>query len=131
MQIDEQHIAEPVLAVVDITAADEGTIRTVMDGLQQQWATSGIAPVWRTPGEAGVRARVYADIRRPSTLGRKRAAGLRGGVVGVGDLRGSEPAPRERSESQQLGESDALRHQLTRRGPESGWAARAKQHGPS
>ncbi|MFF3343017.1 DUF6207 family protein [Streptomyces flavidovirens] len=35
-----------------------------MDGLQQQWATSGITPVWRTPGEAGVRARVYADVRR-------------------------------------------------------------------
>ncbi|MFF3343650.1 DUF6207 family protein [Streptomyces flavidovirens] len=69
MQIDERHIAEPGLAVLDITAADEDTIRTVMASLQQQWATSGITPVWHVPGERGVRARVYADIRRPSTPG--------------------------------------------------------------
>ncbi|MFF6778974.1 DUF6207 family protein [Streptomyces sp. NPDC012637] len=36
-----------------------------MDGLQQRWATSGVTSVWRVPGEEGVRARVYADIRRP------------------------------------------------------------------
>ncbi|MFE7948195.1 DUF6207 family protein [Streptomyces sp. NPDC057426] len=67
MRIDEQHIAEPGLAVFDITAADETTIRTVMDSLQQQWATSGITPITRRPGEAGVKARVYADIRRCGT----------------------------------------------------------------
>ncbi|WP_244283076.1 DUF6207 family protein [Streptomyces flavidovirens] len=51
--------------VLDVTAADEDTIREMVDGLQQQWATSGITPVWRTPGEARGTARVYADIRRP------------------------------------------------------------------
>ncbi|MGW0315151.1 DUF6207 family protein [Streptomyces flavidovirens] len=69
MEIDEQHSAEPGLVVLDISAADEDTVRAVMEGLQQQWATSGVTPVWRTPGEAGVKARVYADIRRPSTPG--------------------------------------------------------------
>ena len=64
MQIDEQHLAEPGLVVLDVTAADEDTLRAVMDGLQEQWATSGITPVRRTPGEPGARARVYADIRR-------------------------------------------------------------------
>ncbi|MGW0777248.1 DUF6207 family protein [Streptomyces sp. NPDC002835] len=67
-QVDEQHISEPGLVVLDITAADEDTIRAVMDGLRQRWTTSGITPVWRTPGDAGIKARVYADIRRPGTL---------------------------------------------------------------
>ena len=66
MQIDEQCIAEPGLAVLDITAADEDTIRLVMDALQQHWATSGITPVWRMLGQAGVLARVCADVRRQS-----------------------------------------------------------------
>ncbi|MFE7045467.1 DUF6207 family protein [Streptomyces atratus] len=67
MKIDEQHVAEPGLVALDITAADEDTVRTVMDGLQQQWATAGITPVWRTPGEVGVKARTYAASRTRPT----------------------------------------------------------------
>ncbi|MFD4721524.1 DUF6207 family protein [Streptomyces sp. NPDC058423] len=63
-EIDEQHVGEPGLVILDITAADEETLRKVMDGLQQHWATSAVTPVWRTPGEPGVKARVHADIRR-------------------------------------------------------------------
>ncbi|MFE7778723.1 DUF6207 family protein [Streptomyces sp. NPDC057445] len=55
---------EPGLVVPDVTAADEHTLRAVMKSLQQQWATSGVTPVWRTPGQPGMTARVYADIRR-------------------------------------------------------------------
>ncbi|MFF8919021.1 DUF6207 family protein [Streptomyces sp. NPDC015032] len=69
MQIDVQHIAGPGLVVLDIAAADEGTLRAVMEGLQRQWATSGVTPVRRLPGEPGVRARVYADVRRPGPTG--------------------------------------------------------------
>ncbi|MER7109471.1 DUF6207 family protein [Streptomyces sp. NPDC000229] len=47
MDIDEQHVAEPGLAVLDITAADEETVRAVMEGLQQLWPTSGVTAVWR------------------------------------------------------------------------------------
>ncbi|MFC9623800.1 DUF6207 family protein [Streptomyces sp. NPDC056930] len=64
MNIDTQHIDEPGLVVLDITAADETTTHAVMAELEQWWATSGIMPVQREPGAQGVKARVYADIRR-------------------------------------------------------------------
>ncbi|MFE5793351.1 DUF6207 family protein [Streptomyces sp. NPDC056503] len=68
MQIDEQHIAEPVLVVLDVTATDGETAHARLDGLQQQWATSGVTSVWHVPGQEGVRARVYADIRARACL---------------------------------------------------------------
>ncbi|MFB7852368.1 DUF6207 family protein [Streptomyces sp. NPDC056053] len=66
MEIDAQHIDEPGLVVLDITATDEESAIVVMAELEQQWATSGITPVRSEPGVPGVRARVYADIRRPA-----------------------------------------------------------------
>ncbi|MEE1735501.1 DUF6207 family protein [Streptomyces sp. BE147] len=65
--IHEQHLSEPGLVVLDITAPDETTLNTVMTALQERWATSGISAGRRTPGRAGIRARVYADTRRPGT----------------------------------------------------------------
>ncbi|MFF0216114.1 DUF6207 family protein [Streptomyces vinaceus] len=62
--IDEQHIAEPGLVVLDITGGDEDTVRAVAAAFEARWATSGIGPVRRGPGEPGVRARIYADILR-------------------------------------------------------------------
>ncbi|MFJ7497653.1 DUF6207 family protein [Streptomyces sp. NPDC097727] len=59
--VSGQHLTEPGLVVLDVTAA-ENTVRAVMDSLQQRWANSGITPVWRAPGEAGVRARVYQEV---------------------------------------------------------------------
>ncbi|MFJ3728510.1 DUF6207 family protein [Streptomyces sp. NPDC090045] len=64
-QIDEQHIAEPGLVVLDITGPDEDTVTAVMKCLERVWATSGVTPLRRIPGEPGVRARVYADVLRP------------------------------------------------------------------
>jgi hypothetical protein len=64
-QIDEQHICQPGLIVLDVTAADEATARAAMASLEQWWATSGITPVRREPGAPGVKTRVFADIRRP------------------------------------------------------------------
>ncbi|MFF2012993.1 DUF6207 family protein [Streptomyces sp. NPDC058195] len=63
--IDEQHIAETVLVVLDITGGDEETVRAVMAALEERWATSGISLAHRAPGAPGVRARVYADILHP------------------------------------------------------------------
>ncbi|MFI2318480.1 hypothetical protein AMK17_32370 [Streptomyces sp. CB00072] len=62
--IDARHVSEPGLVVLDITAADEETALALMDELQQLWATSGITTIRRDPAQPGVRARVYADIRR-------------------------------------------------------------------
>ncbi|MGW1108001.1 DUF6207 family protein [Streptomyces sp. NPDC002540] len=64
LTIDAQHIDEPGLVVLDITAANEETAHAVMADLEQRWATSGITPVRSEPGVPGVRARVYADIQR-------------------------------------------------------------------
>ncbi|MHA4772945.1 DUF6207 family protein [Streptomyces sp. MSC1_001] len=67
--INEQHIAESGLVVLDITGGDEDTVRAVMTVLEELWATSGIGPVRRDPGEPGVRARIYADVLRPGRDG--------------------------------------------------------------
>ncbi|MFE3901713.1 DUF6207 family protein [Streptomyces sp. NPDC059153] len=47
-----------------LTAADEATAYAVIAALELRWATSGIGPVRRAPGEPGVGARVFADTRR-------------------------------------------------------------------
>ncbi|MFF3652729.1 DUF6207 family protein [Streptomyces sp. NPDC002181] len=39
--IDEQHVAEPGLVVLDITGGDEDTVRAVMAALEEHLATSG------------------------------------------------------------------------------------------
>ncbi|MGY3676544.1 DUF6207 family protein [Streptomyces sp. TE33382] len=65
--IHEQHLSEPGLVVLDITAPDETTLNTVMTALQERWATSGITTGHRTPGQPGIQARVHADTRRPGT----------------------------------------------------------------
>ncbi|MER5418137.1 DUF6207 family protein [Streptomyces virginiae] len=60
--IDEQHIAEPGLVVLDITGGDEDTVRAVMAALEERWATSGIVPM--IPASQAS-ARIYADVLRP------------------------------------------------------------------
>ncbi|MBT2529931.1 hypothetical protein J7E91_32365 [Streptomyces sp. ISL-99] len=65
--IDEQHVSAPGLLVLDIAAADESTALAALRQLSECWASSGTHRVWRVPGEAGVRARLYADMRRPGT----------------------------------------------------------------
>jgi hypothetical protein len=67
-RIDEQHLSEPGLMVLDITAADEATALAAMNELDRWWATSGVGRVRRVPGEPGVKARLYADLRQPGRL---------------------------------------------------------------
>ncbi|MFI8916414.1 DUF6207 family protein [Streptomyces sp. NPDC053513] len=61
--IDPIHLTEPGLVVLDITAADEATIHAMAEQLDRHWATSGAPRVRRVPGEPGVTARLYADLR--------------------------------------------------------------------
>ncbi|WP_370424359.1 DUF6207 family protein (plasmid) [Streptomyces sp. QH1-20] len=63
-RIDNVHVSEPGLVVLDVTAHDEATAHAVMTALERRWATSGVGPVRREPGEPGVKARIYADLRR-------------------------------------------------------------------
>ncbi|WP_327350129.1 DUF6207 family protein [Streptomyces sp. NBC_01321] len=72
--IDEVHVSEPGLVVLDITAHDEATARAVMAALEQRWATSGITVVRREAGAPGVSARVHADIRRPGPTAQESAS---------------------------------------------------------
>lgn len=64
MKIYEEHLREPGLVVVDITAADEETATQAVAALGGLWLSSGPSAPWHTPGQAGVTVRAYADLRR-------------------------------------------------------------------
>ncbi|WTA39761.1 DUF6207 family protein [Streptomyces sp. NBC_00846] len=82
MKIDEQHIAEPGLVALDITAADEDTVRTVIDGLQQQCATGPPtstrcrSPGPRSTGSSCARSR-WPGSFRARRVGSRAPAGRR------------------------------------------------------
>jgi hypothetical protein len=62
--INEAHVAEPGLAVVEIAAADDETAFAVQELLAARYA---IAPAHRTtrePGQPGVRLRCFLDLRQ-------------------------------------------------------------------
>ncbi|MGW5002567.1 DUF6207 family protein [Streptomyces hydrogenans] len=62
--MDAIHLTEPGLVVVDITAADEETLQAAAEHHNRHWSTSGGPKTRRIPGEPGVTARLYADLRR-------------------------------------------------------------------
>ncbi|GGV50845.1 hypothetical protein GCM10010293_62200 [Streptomyces griseoflavus] len=62
--INDAHVAEPGLAVVEVAAADDETAFAVQELLATRWA---VAPADRTahePGEQGVRLRCFLDLRQ-------------------------------------------------------------------
>ncbi|MEV7444573.1 DUF6207 family protein [Streptomyces sp. NPDC091204] len=63
-QIDPTHVSEHGLLVLDITGRDEATVYAAADDLGRRWATSGTPSIRRVPGEPGVTAPLYADLRR-------------------------------------------------------------------
>ena len=62
--INETHVAEPGLAVVEAIAADDDTALAVQELLATRWAT---ATTDRTTREPGVRLRCYLDVRQELT----------------------------------------------------------------
>ncbi|WP_373315006.1 DUF6207 family protein [Streptomyces umbrinus] len=65
--INETHVAEPGLAVVDVVAADDDTALAVQQLLATRWATATADRTTREPGEPGVRLRCYLDVRQELT----------------------------------------------------------------
>ncbi|MFD4610420.1 DUF6207 family protein [Streptomyces sp. NPDC058440] len=65
--INEAHMAEPGLAVVEIAACDDQTAFAVQELLATRWATATADHTTRDPGQPGVRLRCYLDVRQ--TLG--------------------------------------------------------------
>ena len=62
--INEVHVSEPGLLVVDVAAADDGTALAFQQMLAERWATATAERTTRDPGEPGVRLRCYLDLRQ-------------------------------------------------------------------
>ncbi|MER5995685.1 DUF6207 family protein [Streptomyces viridosporus] len=62
--INDAHVAEPGLAVVEVAAADDATAFAVQELLATRWAIAPANRTVREPGEPGVRLRCYLDLRR-------------------------------------------------------------------
>ncbi|MEU1924636.1 DUF6207 family protein [Streptomyces albogriseolus] len=59
--INDAHVAEPGLAVVEVAAADDQTAFAIQELLAARWAT---ARADRTVREPGVRLRCYLDLHQ-------------------------------------------------------------------
>ncbi|MFI8440240.1 DUF6207 family protein [Streptomyces rochei] len=63
--INEVHLSEPGLIVVDIAAADDETAFAFHAELATRWATTSVERTTHEPGQPGVRLRCYLDLRQP------------------------------------------------------------------
>jgi len=62
--INDAHVAEPGLAVVEVAADDDRTAFAIQELLAARWATAPADRTVREPGEAGVWLRCYLDLRQ-------------------------------------------------------------------
>ncbi|MYS75484.1 hypothetical protein GTY88_34470 [Streptomyces sp. SID5926] len=63
--INEVHVSEPGLVVVDVAAADDETAFAFHTALVARWATTWVERTRRDAGQPGVRLRCYLDLRQP------------------------------------------------------------------
>ncbi|MGA5895155.1 DUF6207 family protein [Streptomyces venetus] len=62
--INEAHVAQPGLAVVDVAAADDQTAFAIQETLAGRWATAPADRTTRELGEPGLRLRSHLHVRR-------------------------------------------------------------------
>ncbi|MFC8393571.1 MULTISPECIES: DUF6207 family protein [unclassified Streptomyces] len=62
--INEVHVSEPGLVVVDVAAADDQTAFAFQEALASLWATTAVERAIRDVGQPGVRLRCYLDMRQ-------------------------------------------------------------------
>ena len=62
--INETHVAEPGLAVVQVIATDDDTALAIQQLLATQGATATADRTTPEPGEPGVRLRCYLDVQQ-------------------------------------------------------------------
>ncbi|MGV9351246.1 DUF6207 family protein [Streptomyces spiralis] len=62
--INEVHVSEPGLVVVDVAAADDQTAFAFHATLASMWATTAVERTSRDPGQPGVRLRCFLDMRQ-------------------------------------------------------------------
>jgi hypothetical protein len=77
--INEVHVAEPGLVVVDIAAADDQTAFEFQKAIAELWATAAADRTTREAGEPGVRLRCYLDLRQQLTEPRAAGTGTQPG----------------------------------------------------
>jgi hypothetical protein len=63
--VNEAHVSEPGLLVVDVAAAGDATALAFQQLLADRWATAPAQHTTRDAGEPGVRLRCYLDLRQP------------------------------------------------------------------
>ncbi|MFF9863260.1 DUF6207 family protein [Streptomyces tendae] len=63
--INEVHVSEPGLVVVDIAAADDETAFAFHTALAARWAATSVERTTRDAAQPGVRLRCYLDLRQP------------------------------------------------------------------
>ncbi|WND39952.1 DUF6207 family protein [Streptomyces sp. BB1-1-1] len=63
--INDVHVFEPGLVVVDIAAADDDTAFTFHTALAAGWATTSGERTTHDPGQPGVWLRGYLNLRQP------------------------------------------------------------------
>ncbi|MEU1529807.1 DUF6207 family protein [Streptomyces fagopyri] len=65
--VNEVHVAEPELVVVNVAAADDQTAFASQAALSTTRAATSVERTTRDPAQPGVRLRCYLDMRRRLT----------------------------------------------------------------